>query len=73
MVLLSRKAGGINLKNIIGKALYRGDELHNRPDAGSSMFANMIITNLIETGMDHNELLPVAKHLDPAMKYFSSV
>ncbi len=43
--------------------LYRGDELHNRPDAGSSMFANMIITNLIETGMDHNELLPVAKHL----------
>ena len=61
--IATRKAGGINLKSIIGKALYRGDELHNRPDAASSMFANVIITNLIETGMDHSELLPVAKHL----------
>jgi len=57
------KAGGINLKSIIGKALYRGDELHNRPDAASSLFANVIISYLIETGMDHKELLPVAKHL----------
>ena len=64
------KAGGINLKSIIGKALYRGDELHNRPDAASSLFANVIISYLIETGMDHKELLPVAKHLSSDEIFF---
>ena len=68
--IATRKAGGINLKNIIAKALYRGDELHNRPDAGSSMFANIIISNLIETGMDHDELLPIAKHLSADEIFF---
>ncbi len=58
------------MKNIIAKALYRGDELHNRPDAGSSMFTNIIISNLIETGMDHNELLLIAKHLSADEIFF---
>jgi len=48
--IATRKAGGINLKGIIAKA--------------------MIITNLIETGMDHNELLPVAKHLSSDEIFF---
>ncbi len=61
--IATRKAGGIDLKNIIAKALFRGDELHNRPVAASSLFANMILSNLIEDGMDHKELLPVAKLL----------
>ena len=61
--IAARKADGIDLKNIISKALFRGDELHNRPVAGSSLFANIILSHLIEVGMDHKKLLPVAKHL----------
>ncbi len=61
--IAARKAGGIDLKSIIAKALFRGDELHNRPVAGSSLFTNIILSYLIEVGMDHKELLPVAKFL----------
>lgn len=61
--IAAHKAGGIDLKSIIAKALFRGDELHNRPVAASSLFANIILSNLIEDGMDHKELLPVAKLL----------
>lgn len=61
--IATRKAGGIDLKSIIAKALFRGDELHNRPVAASSLFANIILSYLIEDGMDHKELLPVANLL----------
>ena len=61
--IAARQAGGIDLKSIIAKVLFRGDELHNRPVAGSSLFANIILSYLIEVGMDHKELLPVAKLL----------
>lgn len=61
--IATHKAGGIDLKSIIAKALFRGDELHNRPVAASSLFANIILSYLIEDGMDHKELLPVANLL----------
>ena len=61
--IAARKSGGIDLKTIIAKALHRGDELHNRPVAASSLFANIIIAYMIEAGVDQKELLPVVQHL----------
>jgi hypothetical protein len=49
-------AGGIRLKPIITQALQMGDELHNRHSASSSLFANVMITPMIEAGVKKSEL-----------------
>lgn len=52
----SQGGTGIDLKSIMARALYMGDELHNRPAAGTSLFALTILPYLIETTED-KELL----------------
>lgn len=43
--------GGLSLKPIITKALQMGDELHNRPVAASSLFANAMSIPLLKSGL----------------------
>jgi Protein of unknown function (DUF1116) len=45
-----RAIGGVNLREMMAEALCRGDELHNRNRAGTSMFMNAIVPGLIEVG-----------------------
>ena len=45
-----RYMGGLSLKPIIAKALQMGDELHNRPNAASSLFAGVMGVPMIEAG-----------------------
>ena len=46
-----RSMGGVPLKPIIAKALQMGDELHNRPVAASSLFANALAVPLLRSGL----------------------
>ena len=52
-----RRLGGLGLKPIIAKALQMGDELHNRPVAASSLFANAMAAPMIEAGVEKDKLL----------------
>jgi hypothetical protein len=53
---------GIDLKSIMARALYMGDELHNRPVAGTSLFALAILPYLIETAEDKERLSQIIKY-----------
>ncbi len=52
-----RQMGGLKLKPLIAKALQMGDELHNRPVAASSLFANAMAAPLVVAGLPKEELL----------------
>jgi hypothetical protein len=59
--LRSQGGVGIDLKSIMARALYMGDELHNRPAAGTSLFALAILPYLIETS-DKDILSQIVKY-----------
>src|SRR4030065_1756344 len=54
--------GGLALKPIIAKALQMGDELHNRPIAASSLFANALAAPMIEAGVAKDDLLHTLRY-----------
>ena len=51
-----RHMGGLSLKPIIAKALQMGDELHNRPNAASALFAGAMAVPMIEAGVAKGDL-----------------
>jgi hypothetical protein len=53
---------GIDLKSIMARALYMGDELHNRPVAGTALFALSILPHLIETAEDKEQLSQITSY-----------
>ena len=53
---------GIDLKSIMARALYMGDELHNRPSAGTALFALSILPYLIESGEDRERLSQIVTY-----------
>jgi hypothetical protein len=55
--------GGLELKPIIAKALQMGDELHNRPVAASSLFANAMAVPLTEAGVERENLVPTLGYM----------
>ncbi|MDI6754557.1 MAG: DUF1116 domain-containing protein [Thermodesulfobacteriota bacterium] len=55
--------GGLSLKPIIAKALQMGDELHNRPVAASSLFANAMACPMIEAGVAKDNLIGTLKYI----------
>jgi hypothetical protein len=55
--------GGLELKPIIAKALQMGDELHNRPVAGSSLVANALAPALVQAGVATEDLVPTLYYL----------
>lgn len=50
--------GGLDLKPMIIQALSMGDELHNRPNAGSSLFAAAMAAPMVGAGLPAEELIP---------------
>jgi len=58
-----RNLGGLPLKPIITKALQMGDELHNRPVAASSLFANAMAIPLLKAGLPEEQLMATLGHL----------
>ncbi len=57
------RMGGLPLKPIIAKALQMGDELHNRPVAASSLFANAMACPLIEANVPKDRLLATLRYI----------
>ena len=57
-----RQTGGLPLKPIIAKALMMGDELHNRPVAASSLFANAMSSAMVEAGVVKENLVATLKY-----------
>jgi hypothetical protein len=56
-----RLSKGVDLKSLMARALHMGDELHNRPVAGTALFASVIAPYLISV-LDKEELLKVTKY-----------
>jgi len=52
-----RKLGGLPLKPLLVKALAMGDELHNRPNAFSSLIGNALAPVLVEADVPHDALV----------------
>lgn len=57
-----RKSKGIDLKPMMARALHMGDELHNRPAAGTLLFSSAILPHLLKV-CSQNEVLEVTKYL----------
>jgi hypothetical protein len=64
-----RKSKGVDLKSIMAKALHMGDELHNRPAAGTLLFASVVIPYLIEV-IDRDDLVKIAKYFSENEIFF---
>lgn len=58
-----RHMGGLSLKPIVARALQMGDELHNRPNAASSLFVNAMAVPLIEAGVPREALIHTLSYL----------
>lgn len=58
-----RGMGGLRLKPIITKALQMGDELHNRPVAASSLFANAMAIPLVKSELPPGQLAATLGYL----------
>lgn len=58
-----RAVGGMPLKPIITKALQMGDELHNRPIAASSLFANAMCLPLLKSGLPESQIASTLGYL----------
>lgn len=58
-----RELGGLSLKPLIARALQMGDELHNRPNAASSLFANAMAVPLIKADIPKEALISTMGYL----------
>jgi hypothetical protein len=58
-----QQIGGLSLKPIIARALQMGDELHNRPHAASSLFANAMTIPLIKADLPKENLISTLGYL----------
>ena len=57
------KRGPVPLKSIIARALQMGDELHNRPNAASSLFANVMGQAMVDADVPKPALLQTMGYL----------
>jgi Protein of unknown function (DUF1116) len=64
-----RLSSGIDLKVIMARALHMGDELHNRPAAGTVLFESIMMPFLLES-VDKNDVSKVARYLSENEIFF---
>jgi uncharacterized protein DUF1116 len=67
-----RRSKGIDLKPIMARALHMGDELHNRPAAGTLLFESIILPHLLGI-CTPNEVREVTKYLSENDIFFLCV
>jgi len=58
-----QEIGGLDLNPIIIRALQMGDELHNRHDASSSLFANQMAVAMTQAGIPQADAIPTLKYI----------
>jgi hypothetical protein len=52
-----RKMGGVQLKQLVARALLMGDEMHNRVVASSSIFSNAVAPVLVGCGLPQEQVI----------------
>src|SRR5581483_2274523 len=52
-----RELGGLQLKPLLAKALAMGDELHNRPNAFSSLIGGALAPELVKANIARDSLI----------------
>lgn len=57
-------SGGINLKNIMARAIQMGDDGHSRATAATSLFQKAIMPYLLQTDLDKDTIRQIALHID---------
>jgi Protein of unknown function (DUF1116) len=67
-----RALGGIDLRAIMAEALTRGDELHNRNRAASSIFLNKIALGLLQASPAPEQHRRILQFLDGNAQFFVS-
>lgn len=65
--------GGLDVREIIAESLARGDELHNRNRAATSMFVNRIALGLLETRPPADEHRRILAFLADNVQFFVCV
>jgi hypothetical protein len=65
-----RRMGGVNCKEIISKSLLMGDEGHNRNQAQTCLFNQILMPVLLEADISKEEILEVAKLLQNDENFF---
>jgi hypothetical protein len=62
--------GGVNLRTIIGEELLRGDELHNRNKAATSIFHELVMGGMLQAGVSKDEILKANAFLRENHQFF---
>ncbi len=65
-----RRMGGLDIMPIIARSLTMGDECHNRPTAGSALFALQILPFIIESSLEKAEVARIARFLSDTEHFF---
>ena len=65
-----KAVGGVDVKNIIAKAVQMGDECHNRSIAANSLFLREIVVSLLENTKDRDALIECTTFLTESDQFF---
>jgi hypothetical protein len=65
-----RRAGGVDLRALIARALMMGDELHQRNVAATSLFLRTLAPHLAQSGLGRDELAQVFEFLGSNDQFF---
>lgn len=65
-----RTAGGINLRNIVSRAMFMGDENHSRQVASTLLILNELMPHLVRVGLRPAELAQCVDFLSKCERFF---
>ena len=65
--------GGINIKSIQARALHMGDELHNRSNAATALFAKEVAPCLAESVDDRKVVVDILRFFDTNDGFFTPI
>jgi Protein of unknown function (DUF1116) len=65
--------GGINIQNLIARALHMGDECHNRDIAATALFFKEIIPAIIKVCPDEYQMASILDFLSPHEHFFLNI
>jgi len=68
-----RNKGGINVQNLIARALHMGDECHNRDIAATALFFKEIMPSLIKACKDEHQRIAILDFLSPHEHFFLNI
>jgi hypothetical protein len=68
-----QEKGGINIQNLIARALHMGDECHNRDIAATALFFKEIIPYMIKVCRDENQVSSILDFLAPHEHFFLNI